>query len=382
MSVPSLGIVRLEATHHYVRDLARFRAFMTDRCDFAEIGVSGPEAEARTGMHTVAFKAGECVVLASTPLRPDSDAGRWLARHPEGVGELLFQVEDAAQAFALLDARGGTPTSEVVSLAAGEGAHASFAITTPIGDTRFRFSQRTRFTDPFPGFVPHAVPKGGSNRFGFLSFDHVTNNFVTMAPFLLWCEHVLGFERYWKVQFHTDDVSGARSHGSGLRSVVMWDPRSGVKFANNEPMRPHFNASQIQVYVDDNRGDGVQHAALLISDIVPVVRGLRQAGVPFLPTPGSYYDLMPSRLQSMGVGSIDEDIRVLRDLEILVDGAEEHRYLLQIFMKDMGAIHADPAAGPFFFEIIQRKGDRGFGAGNFRALFESIEREQVLAGKV
>jgi 4-hydroxyphenylpyruvate dioxygenase len=147
-------------------------------------------------------------------------------------------------------------------------------------------------------------------------------------------------------------------------------------------MRPHFQASQIQVYVDDNRGDGVQHAALLIADIVPVVRGLREADVPFLPTPGSYYDLMPERLDAMGVGSIDEDISILRELEILVDGAEEHRYLLQIFMKDMAAVHGDREAGPFFFEIIQRKGDRGFGAGNFRALFESIEREQVLAGRI
>src|SRR5262249_2177342 len=137
-----------------------------------------------------------------------------------------------------------------------------------------------------------------------------------------------------------------------------------------------FKDSQINIFAEDHRGDGVQHAALTVGDIISTVKGMREKKVEFMPTPGTYYDMMPARLKEIGVGSIDEDIEVLRKLEILVDGEAERKYLLQIFLKAAAAMHADPDAGPFFFEIIQRKGSNGFGAGNFRALFESIERQQ------
>src|SRR4029077_18593778 len=112
--------------------------------------------------------------------------------------------------------------------------------------------------------------------------------------------------------------------------------------------------------------------------ILGAVRGLRDAGVEFMPTPGSYYDMLPERLRRLTIGDIDESLEVLRRLEILVDGAQPRKYLLQIFLKEAAGLHHDPEAGPFFFEIIQRKGDQGFGAGNFRALFEAIEREQTV----
>src|SRR6185503_13400394 len=227
----------------------------------------------------------------------------------------------------------------------------------------------------FPGFVPRRDDPGPGNRFGFQRIDHLTSNFQTMKPALLWMEHVLGFERFWEIAFHTSDL-GPRTHGSGLKSVVMWDPTSGVKFANNEPFRPFFKQSQINLFAEDNRGDGVQHSALSVADIVATVRGLRAAGVELMRTPGTYYDVLPERLRQIGVGTIDEDIQILRELEILVDGSRPHEYLLQIFLKEAAGLHHDPDAGPFFFEIIQRKGDDGFGAGNFRALFEAIEREQ------
>ena len=117
-------------------------------------------------------------------------------------------------------------------------------------------------------------------------------------------------------------------------------------------------------------------------ETLDAVRGLRARGVEFMPTPGSYYDMLPDRLERIGVKKIDEDVAVLRDLEILVDGGENHSYLLQIFLKDSAGLYEQPEAGPFFYEIIQRKGDSGFGAGNFRALFESIEREQQSGGRV
>jgi len=226
--------------------------------------------------------------------------------------------------------------------------------------------------------VPNQAPRAATNRFGFERIDHITSNFQTMKPALLWMEHVLGFEQLWEIAFHTNDVAAAqkRAHGSGLKSIVMWDPPSGLKFANNEPFRPFFKESQINLFSEDNRGDGVQHSALSVPDIVEAVRGLRARGVEFMPTPGAYYDALPERLRALTVGAIDEDLATLRELEILVDGGAPGRYLLQIFLKEAAGLHHDPEAGPFFFEIIQRKGDQGFGAGNFRALFEAIEREQ------
>jgi 4-hydroxyphenylpyruvate dioxygenase len=154
-----------------------------------------------------------------------------------------------------------------------------------------------------------------------------------------------------------------------------------VKFANNEPWRPAFRSSQIHLFVEDNRGDGIQHAALTVKDIQETVRGLRAQGVQFMPTPDAYYDALPARIEESGIGHIEERIEELRHLGILVDGAGAGRYLLQIFLRDSAGLYGEPEAGPFFFEIIQRKGDQGFGAGNFRALFESIEREQVREGR-
>jgi 4-hydroxyphenylpyruvate dioxygenase len=118
-----------------------------------------------------------------------------------------------------------------------------------------------------------------------------------------------------------------------------------------------------------------------VKDIVSAVRGLRARGVAFMPTPASYYDRLPARLASLGVGALDESTDDLKSLEILVDSEGPGHYLLQIFLKDSAATHGSPEAGPFFYEIIQRRGDEGFGAGNFRALFESIEREQTEQGK-
>ncbi|MEO6602787.1 MAG: VOC family protein, partial [Polyangiaceae bacterium] len=155
-----------------------------------------------------------------------------------------------------------------------------------------------------------------------------------------------------------------------------WDRVSGLKFANNEPYRPNFKASQINLFNEDHRGDGVQHIALGVTDIISAVRSLRARGVEFMRTPPTYYEALPERLRTLQVDTIDEDVQTLRELELLVDGHGIRSYLLQIFLKDSAGMYANREAGPFFYELIQRKGDSGFGAGNFRALFESIEREQ------
>jgi 4-hydroxyphenylpyruvate dioxygenase len=374
----SLGIQRIEALHYYVRDLERSRRFYVDRMDFAEIGASSPELTQSGRQRSLVFGAGDCKLVCSEPIGAGGRAARYLSKHPDGIGTIVFAVEDVERAFRLIEARGGTPIDDVRRFEDDGGWLEMFSITTPFGDTTFRFVERSGYRALFPGMAVHDTPRGGGNGFGFSGFDHVTSNFQTMLPALLWLEHVLGFERYWEVAFHTEEEEG---HGSGLRSVVMWDPVSAIKFANNEPQRPHFKDSQINVFHEDHRGDGVQHVALAVNDIVACVRGLRARGVEFMPTPGAYYELLPARLERLGIGALDEPIDVLRENQILVDGAGDHAYLLQIFLKDSAGLYADPQAGPFFYEIIQRKGDKGFGAGNFRALFESIEREQKLAGE-
>ena len=375
-SVEPLGIKGIESVHYYVHDLERSRRFYTGIMDFAEIGGSSEELT-RTGREkSIAFMAGNCVVTCIEPRGEGGRAWRYLRKHPDGIGTLNFEVEDAPRTFSLLERRGGTPIADLSRHRDAGGEIAFFSIATPFGDTTFRFVERHGYRPLFPGFEPYPAPRGGGNAFGFVGFDHTTSNFQTMSPALLWLEHVMGFERYWEVRFHTSDVAKDRSHGSGLRSVVMWDKGSGVKFANNEPWRPFFKDSQINVFNEQHRGDGVQHLALGVKEIIACVRGLRGRGLEFMPTPSAYYELLPARLETLGVGSIDEDIAILKELEILVDGDRERSYLLQIFLKEAAGLYREPAAGPFFFELIQRKGDQGFGAGNFRALFESIERQQ------
>jgi 4-hydroxyphenylpyruvate dioxygenase len=376
-----LGLTRLLGIHYYVRDLERSRHFYTECLDFAQTGQSG-EALTREGrQRSLVFEAGGCAVVCSEPVGEGGRAARYLSRHPDGVGTLAFEVSDIEATFRMLDEGGGNPISEIVTVREGGGWYKSFSIATPFGDTTFRFVQRQGFPALFPGLDVYPEPRGGSNRFGFTGVDHVTSNFQSLSPALLWLEHVMGFQHFWDVQFHTRDVSkrqpAQKEHGSGLRSAVMIDPTTGIKFANNEPYRPAFKSSQINVFHEDNRGDGVQHVALGTRDILEAVRGLRERGVEFMPTPSTYYELLPERLQREGVQRIDEDIRELEELGILVDGQARGAYLLQIFLKDSAGLYKSPDAGPFFFEIIQRKGDQGFGAGNFRALFESIEREQL-----
>lgn len=397
----ALGIKRLEDMLFVVNDLERSTRFYLDKLDFALTARSTPALEAKTGERTRVFEAGRCRVSVVQPLVPTSPAGRYLKRHPDGISTLVFEVHDVVETFRVLEQRGATMVDDIAWAVDGAGnAEGSLAppglrsklgwfdITTAFGEGRFRFLQRSGWAGPNPGLEPVVAPES-SNRFGFDQYDHVTSNFLTLKPMVLWCKEVLGLEEYWDIEFHTDDRAapsapsssddkqgGPADHGSGLKSIVLWDPHSGVKFANNEPKRPHFESSQIYNFVVDNLGAGFQHAAITTPDIVETVRGLRERGVSFMPTPGSYYDLLPGRMEALGVGKIEENVDMLRDLQILVDGKGPGSYLLQIFLKEAAGLYGDDKAGPFFFEIIQRKGDRGFGGGNFRALFESIELEQ------
>jgi 4-hydroxyphenylpyruvate dioxygenase len=377
-----LGIESLIGVHFYVHEQDRMRRFWVDQLDFAFTGASTAGQAAAQGAHTEVYQAADVTYLVSHATESRSLIGRFLARHPDGVGELLFAVSDLEKTFQVLESRGAALVSDIQTVEGDAGVWRSFSITTAFGDVLFTFVDRRAWKGLFPQVTAFEAPQGGTNRFGFGHIDHVTSNFLTLQPMVLWCREVLGLEEYWGIEFHTADHATVKTDsGSGLRSVVLWDPHSGVKFANNEPLRPWFDRSQIFTYVEDNHGPGIQHTALTIRDIVGTVGAMREAGLEFMPTPGAYYDLLPPRLEADAI-EIEEDIEVLRRLQILVDGEGPGKYMLQIFAKDFQNLFRNRNGGPFFLEIIQRRGDRGFGGGNFRALFESIERDQAAQGRI
>jgi 4-hydroxyphenylpyruvate dioxygenase len=372
-----LGIVGYDSFHFIVRDLERSRRFYAEALGFTEVARASRAKVEEGGEEASVFGAGQIRVLVSAPTRADSRAGRWLKIHPDGVCSLAFRVRDVDAAWRFLEPRGATFLSEVKTDEEGGGYFRTFSIATPLDDVTFRFIERRGSYAPFaPGFeaVGDGVP--AENPHGFATIDHVTSNAYTMLPVVNWYRDVLGFARYWDVEFHTSEVDGGRKlTGSGLRSIVMADPGSGIKFATNEPMRPFFRDSQINRFCEDHHGAGVQHIALLVREIIPAVEGLRGRGIRFLTAPEAYYDRLPSRLETAKVSNVKEPMETLRKNHILVDGKND-RYMLQIFMLDAGALFGDEKAGPFFYEVIQREGDKGFGYGNFRALFESIEEAQ------
>ncbi len=376
----SPGLVGYDSFHFIVNDLARSRRFYVDGLGFTEIARASEAKAAKGGEEAALFGAGQIRVLVSTPARPDSRAARYLRIHPDGISSLALRVRSAEQAWAFLEKRGATFLSDIQTDEERGGRFRTFSIATPLDDVTFRFIERD---GPYPRFAPGFEPIGegtpAANRHGFATIDHVTSNAYTMRPVVNWYRDVLGFTHYWDVEFHTADVDGGkRMTGSGLRSIVMADPESGIKFATNEPMRPFFRESQINRFCEDHHGAGVQHVAFLVKEILPAVEALRASGIRFLPAPGLYYDRLPKRLAEVGVSNVKEPMEALRRNHVLVDGADD-KYMLQIFMQDAQAMYGDAKAGPFFYEIIQREGDKGFGYGNFRALFESIESSQRTA---
>ncbi len=377
------GIIGYDSFHFVVENLERSRKFYTKMLDFKEVARAGNELVERSGQESVVFGAGDVRVCVSTPLAPQSKAARYGKRHPSGVMSLSFRVENLAQTEAYLDKRGATFLSEPLELKdAHGGTYRQFEIATPLGEVAFRFVERSDFQPFAPGFVDVGTGNASkpANLFGITAIDHITSNGLTMQPIVAWYRDVLGFEPFWEISFHTHDVAKERASGSGLRSIVMWDPESGVKFATNEPLRPFFRDSQIAKFVEENGGNGVQHIAFAVSNIITAVEELQRRGVEFLATPESYYRDLPERLAKLGITNVKEELAELERLQILLDGAND-KYMLQIFMREAAALYDESRAGPFFYEIIQRAGDPGFGYGNFRALFESIERHQSDAKK-
>lgn len=378
MSGEHSGIIGYDSFHFVVENLDRSRKFYTEKFDFKEVARAGDDLVERSGQQSVVFGAGQARVVVSTPLRQQSKASRYLKKHPSGVMSLSFRVKNLDETIEFLEKRGGTLLADpLTDKDESGGTYRSVEIATPLGDVAFRFIERTSYKRFAPGFIDVGAGHGVDpvNMFGIKQIDHVTSNGLTMQPIIAWYRDVLGMQPFWDISFHTKDVAKERASGSGLKSIVMWDPVSHVKFATNEPLRPHFRESQIAKFVDDNNGAGVQHIAFAVDDILWSVEELKKRHVDFMETPKAYYLALPERLEKLGITNVKEEIDELERLQILVDGAQG-KYMLQIFLREAAALHDDVRAGPFFYEVIQRCGDEGFGYGNFRALFESIERFQ------
>lgn len=377
--IKNLGITGYDGLRFVTLDLNRSRSFYLENLDFKMTARSTSEWEERTGDKAEVYSAGDIRIEIVEPQSDDSWGAYHRRFHPAGIGKVNFAVKDIEAAWKTLEGRGATFIDEIQTIEEDGGTYRHFEIASPMGNLNYGFVERNDYDTYAPGF--ETVDTGGDNKFGFTHIDHLTSNVRTLKPLVDWFSDVLGMEQFWDIAFHTSDIDPERKSGSGLKSIVMWDEESGIKFANNEPQKPFFHDSQIQKYVEDFGGGGVQHAAFAMEDIVSHTAELEERGIKFLHTPQTYYDTALGRLKEQGVDSIDEDIDELAELGILVDGSEDG-YLLQIFMEEAALYYDEPDAGPFFIELIQRKGDEGFGGGNFRALFEAIERDQKARGIV
>ncbi|MEN9808939.1 MAG: hypothetical protein RLZZ488_506 [Pseudomonadota bacterium] len=378
MTQQNLGLVGYHSIQFFVKDLERAVRWHQEKFDFREVARSTADSEKRHGMRSMVLRgAGNIGWIFTQPIEPASTAGKYLKHHPEGVGFLNFEVKSIEQAAEFLAERKAPFLHEIQDHTLGNGLWRETAIATPLSDVGFRFIEKKNYGQFAPGFQQTADWNSvGGNKFGFQDIDHVTCNMRAMIGLTEFYRHCLGFERYWGIDFHTSRHGLKGGTGSGLESIVMWDAHSGIKFATNQPLAPYFNNSQIQIYVEDNGGNGIQHVALSVPEIIPVVRDLRGAGCRFLDAPGKYYDQLPQRMSENKIGAIKEPMEQIRAQGILVDG-RDNKYLLQLFMKEQCEQLGDAKAGPFFYEIIQRAGDPGFGDGNFKALFDSIEQGQV-----
>lgn len=331
---------------------------------FELIAYAGPE----TGMKDRAsyvLKQDKIRLVLTTPLYQDHPIADHIKKHGDGVKVLALWVDDAEKSYQETTSRGAVSYEEPKVLSDEHGEVKVASIRT-YGETIHTFVERKNYNGPFlPGYVAKkSLYK--STPIGFKYVDHCVGNvgWGEMNKWVEFYEKVMGFSLL--VTFDDKDIS---TDYTALMSKVVSNGNGYIKFPINEPAEGK-KKSQIEEYLDFYNGAGVQHMAIATDDIIHTVTELRERGVEFLEVPGTYYDDLLDR-----VGTIEEDIEPLKKLNILVDRDEEG-YLLQIFTKP---VQDRPT---LFFEIIQRKGAKSFGKGNFKALFEAIEREQELRGNL
>jgi 4-hydroxyphenylpyruvate dioxygenase len=329
------------------------------------VAYRGPETGSRDEASYV-LESGNARFVLRGPVRAGTDLGKHVAEHGDGVIDLAIGVPSAAAAFEYAIAHGATGLSEPEVVEDGSGKVVLAAIAT-YGDTRHTLVERTDYAGPYlPGYVPAAPLTGHQAGPFFTEIDHCVGN-VELGRMNEWVEfyhRVMGFTNM--KEFVGDDIA---TEYSALMSKVVADGSRKVKFPINEPAAGK-KKSQIDEYLEFYGGPGVQHIALATDDIVGAVRGMREQGVQFLDTPDSYYETLGE-----WVGSTRVPLDELQELKILAD-RDEDGYLLQIFTKP---VQDRPTV---FFELIERHGSQGFGKGNFKALFEAIEREQERRGNL
>ena len=400
-----LGLKKIHHVEFYVGNAKQAEFYYRKAFGFSRAAYSGLETGNRDTTSYL-IRQNRVNFVLTTPLSPEHPAAEHIKQHGDGVRDIAFQVEDADHAFHEAVKRGATAVAEPRDLSDDDGKVRHAAIAT-YGDTIHSFysyqdardlkrgangngsvspavlggvagasadgvvpSSSTANRDYaysgvfLPGFVAQDL---AGEEVGIQLVDHIVGN-VELGKMNYWCDFyrdVLGFFRY--ITFDDKDIS---TEYSALMSIVMSDGGHNIKFPINEPAESKKGKSQIQEYIDFYRSAGAQHIALLCKDVRQTVAKLQANGVEFLTVPDTDYDELPSR-----VGEIDEDIDDLRRLGILVDRDEEG-YLLQIFTKP---VEDRPTV---FYEILQRKGCKGFGKGNFKALFVSIEEEQRRRGNL
>ena len=362
---PLLGTDHLE---FYVGNAHQAARFYEQGFGFRCVAYRGPETGHReTASYVMA--QGDIRLVLTSALRPDHDVAEHVALHGDGVRAVALAVPDAEAAHRLVVERGAQSAQWPQLLKDEHGAVKTAAVET-YGDTVHVFVERGAYGGPFlPGFResgPYVTLGLAGGEVGLAAVDHCVGN-VPLGEMDRWVRfyrEVMGFELL--VTYDDADIS---TEYSALMSKVVSGGGGRVKFPINEPA-PGRKRSQVDEYLEFYGGAGVQHVALTTDDIVSTVRELRGRGVDFLRVPAHYYDALAAR-----VGDIEEDIAVLRSLDVLVDRDEEG-YLLQIFTRP---VQDRPT---LFFEIIQRRGARSFGKGNFKALFEAVEREQGRRGNL
>jgi 4-hydroxyphenylpyruvate dioxygenase len=331
---------------------------------FQLVGYRGPETGVRDRASYL-LQQNKIRLVFTTAVRPEGEIAEHVTKHGDGVRDLALWVDDARDAHAKATERGAVSVHEPRVLKDNDGEIVIAAIKT-YGDTIHSLVERRNYRGLFmPGFVSR-TPKFQAEESGLMYVDHCVGN-VELGKMNEWVgfyERVMGFKNL--LTFDDKDIS---TEYSALMSKVMANGNERIKFPINEPASGK-KKSQIDEYLEFYGGPGVQHMALATNDIIKTVTTLRDRGVEFLSTPTSYYQELQGR-----VGKIDEPLDVLASLGILVD-RDPDGYLLQIFSKP---VQDRPTV---FFEIIQRKGARGFGKGNFKALFQAIEREQELRGNL
>src|SRR5437762_3351981 len=360
--LPLLGTDYIE---FYVGNAKQAAHYYINAFGFTPLAYAGPETGVRDKA-SYAVRQNKLTFVLTAPLKPNTEIAEHVQKHGDGVRTLALLVDDARKAWMETTMRGAKTYMKPTLLKDNDGEVMISGIHL-YGDTVHVFVERKNYQGAFlPGYTKWENSHFKTSETGLLYVDHCVGNvgWHQMNRWVKFYEEVMGFRNI--LTFDDEDIS---TEYSALMSKVMSNGNGFVKFPINEPAEGK-KKSQVEEYLEFYNGEGVQHIAMATNDIVNTVRELVSRGVEFLRVPSTYYDDLLDR-----VGHIDEDLEPLKELGILVDRDNEG-YLLQLFSKP---VEDRPT---LFFEIIQRKGAKSFGKGNFKALFEAIEKEQALRGNL